>query len=239
MVAIIHGVFIILGTSPNGVVFITLFNDRRSIKEPKNLIIFVRALIDGLQSAVICPMPFFSAIAGRWTSGFSGCVVYAFVVSWFGLTSIQLNALMAYERYFVLSKIPLDTMPEKRAFFYIFICFLVGFLASCFPLFGWSAYGFEAFGYHCSVEWYGVDFSHASYSIFLLVFFYVVPVTIIVVSGILIYKSIQRLRRIVKEVDGKDSLLIKVKTGFSISEDLVLQQFFLGCLLVEILGTIL
>nr|AXN75755.1 opsin [Renilla koellikeri] len=209
VLATVHIVYVVLGVFPNALVFFVMIKAKKLRQEPKNIILLVRTFVDGLQSATICPLPIAASFAGKWTAGYHGCIGYAFFTSWFGLTSILLNALMVYERYFTLSKVPPRSLSHVFTYACIGACYLAGFIVSCFPLLGWSSYGYEAMGYHCSVVWYSTDWIHASFTIFLMVFFYAVPVTIILVAGCGVVRSVHRLHGVVKQISGTSSSISK------------------------------
>lgn len=169
-------------------------------------------------SSLASPLGFVSIISKEWKTGRVGCIWYAFLTTWFGLSAMLHLAAMAVERYVILSKSNLSTIPKTRVIRIIASCWLFSFASSSFPLIGWSKYTFEGYGFHCSVLWDSQTANNASYNLFLFVTFFTIPIIVIVVSYTKVYFNVRGLYRNAGEIWGahaqatKDSYHAEVKT---------------------------
>ena len=70
------------------------------------------------------------------------------------------------------------------------LCFIAGFILSFLPLIGWSNYTLEPSNTSCMVEWKVKKRDVITYNIFLLVIVYIVPLSLIIVSNIILIKKV-------------------------------------------------
>ena len=189
-----YAMIAILGSLSNGLVALTYLKWRgRILKQPQDVLILSLAVGDFVMSSLVCPFGFASAVSRNWTSGYAGCVFYGFFSTWIGLSSIAQLSLHAIERYVTLSSPIPNVISVKRAFQMVMIAWISSFLASCFPLMGWSEYTFEGVGLYCSISWDSSSASDNSYSFFLLIVFFLLPVAAILFSYVKIFFIVRQI----------------------------------------------
>ena len=168
---------------------------KKMLKDSKDICIFSLAVGDLFMTSLVCPLGFWSAIAMKWTTGKAGCVWYAFITTWIGLSSMLQLALIALERHHTMSSRTANPTLRKRAVQATVSAWVIALAASCLPLFGWSEYTFEGFGLHCSIAWSSKNRKYAWYCMFLLVFFFAIPITVIGFSYAKTYLIVRRMYR--------------------------------------------
>ncbi|XP_028394341.1 visual pigment-like receptor peropsin [Dendronephthya gigantea] len=194
VLAFSYAIIALFGSVSNGLVALTYLKWRsRILTQPKDVLILSLAIGDFVMSTIVCPLGFASAVNRKWTSGHTGCVFYGFFSTWIGLASIAQLAFHAIERYVTLSSPIPNVISVKRAFQIIMAAWIGSFLASCFPLLGWSQYTFEGFGLHCSILWDSRSAVDSSYSMFLLIVFFTFPVAAIAFSYGKIFFIVRRI----------------------------------------------
>ena len=199
---IIYGVvntFIaIFGTLTNATVVLTYLKWHRTMfQTPQDLLVFNLALADCITSLFVAPFGMAASIVGRWTFGRAGCIWYGFASTWMGLASILQLTGIAGERYLTLGYADLRWSCFCKKYTRLFIAFawFVSGMTSSFPLFGWSKYDFEGIGLHCSIVWSASTLNYGSYSLFLLVVFFLVPLGLIIYCYTKVYFLVRRLSR--------------------------------------------
>lgn len=70
---------------------------------------------------------------------------------------------------------------------------MLGLVWSVAPLFGWSTYSLEKGHTSCSVEWNSRDWNVSSYNMVILVFAYILPLLIIIVSNVRLYGMVIKI----------------------------------------------
>ena len=194
LLAFLFAIIVCFGGIANGVVVLTHIKYRKKLlMDSKDVLIFSLAIGDFVMCAVLTPMAFSSAIAKKWTTGENGCIIYGFITTWIGLSSILQLTCIAVERHYTLSCLNADTGGwRKRTIRMITGSWLFAFLASSLPLFGFSKFTLEGFGLHCSIVW---NDTHAWYCLFLLFFFYVIPINTIVISYNMMFRVVRKVYR--------------------------------------------
>jgi hypothetical protein len=191
--AFLFAVIVCFGGVTNALVLITHIKyHKKLLKDSKDIITFSLACGDFAMSAFVTPLAFSSAVAKKWTTGTSGCVIYGLITTWIGLSSILQLACVALERYYTLSRLNPYNISRKRAIQMIAGCWLIAFVASSLPLFGFSRFTLEGYGLHCSIVW---DNSHVWYCLFLLLFFYTLPMTTIAISYAKMFSVVRKVYR--------------------------------------------
>nr|AXN75756.1 opsin [Renilla koellikeri] len=199
-------VIMFFGSFTNSLIIITLLKYRKvTFTQPGNLLVCSLAIGDFLVVTLACPLGFASAIVNKWTSGHSGCVWYAFITTWVGLTAILQLTAVAYRRAHTLASPVAPVESQYGDLKFIIASWIIAFVTSLFPIFGWSAYVFEGFGLHCSILWTSAQIKHLSYSVFLLLFFFVIPVIIMVASYIRMFLVVKNLSSNAKQLWGQNA----------------------------------
>lgn len=192
----VSGCVTIFGSFTNAIVMLTYIKWRQSMFEtPRDVLIFTLAWADFVTSLFVAPIGLASAISGKWTSGRAGCVWYGFVTTWMGLATILQLTGIAAERYFTLAHPNLrwSYFCKKYTRSFIAIAWLWSGIASSCPLFGWSRYELEGLGLHCSIVWSASSLNYASYSLFLLAFFFVIPLALIIYFYTNVYLMVRKM----------------------------------------------
>ncbi|XP_023932190.1 opsin-5-like [Lingula anatina] len=143
------------------------------------------------------PLAIYSSFTHRWQFETSGCVYYAFIVFFCGLSSIGLLVSLSVFRYI---KVCLVTSPgfkfsTGQVFFAIGFTFLYSILWSALPLVGFGKYGPELHGTSCSVDWLSRSNHMVSYTICLAIFTFGLPVALIFYCYINIVLTTMKTRR--------------------------------------------
>jgi hypothetical protein len=187
-------IIVCFGGVTNLLVVITHIKYRKKLmRDTKDILTFSLAFGDFVMSAMITPLPFSSAIAKKWTTGRNGCVIYGLITTWIGLSSILQLSCIALERFYTLSRLNASRIFRlKRSVQIIASCWLIAFLSSSLPLFGFSQFTLEGYGLHCSIVW---KKSHIWYCMFLLFFFYVLPIITIAISYAKIFLVVRKVHR--------------------------------------------
>ena len=194
--ASVHGFIIIFGTLANAIVILTYLKWRRNMFETsRDLVIFTLATADCVISILVAPFGLASSVSGRWSSGRGGCVWYGFVSTWMGLASILQLAGIAAERYFTLCHPNLRWSHSYKQYTRLFIVFawIISGITATLPLFGWSKYDFEGSGLYCSIVWSASTLNYGSYSLFLLIFYFLIPLSLIIYFYTKVYFAVRLL----------------------------------------------
>ncbi|CAB3994790.1 melanopsin-like [Paramuricea clavata] len=189
----VFAVIVCFGGVTNALVLITHTKYHKELlKDSKDILTFSLAFGDLVMSIIVTPLALSSAVARKWTTGRNGCVIYGLMTTWIGLSSILQLTCIAVERCYTLSSLNASNTSRKRATQMIAGCWLISFLASSLPLFGFSQFTLEGYGLHCSIVWKN---SHVWYCLFLLLFFYALPITTIAISYAKMFLIVRRVYR--------------------------------------------
>ena len=137
------------------------------------------------------------------------CVAAAYLVTLFSLVSITHMCALAVERCLSISKPFLSIrLSEKRLSFVVIlsVCWLYGASWATFPVFGWGSYAYESkTNRRCSIEISSRDSTIMSYNFMLLVFCYVIPIAVMVVSLMIARRAMTGMVNRIKTSTGKNS----------------------------------
>ena len=194
ILAFVFAFILCFGGIANGLVLLTHIKYRKKLlKDSKDALIFSLAIGDFVMCVVVIPLALSSAIAKKWTTGKNGCIIYGLMTTWIGLSSILQHACIALERHYTLSCLNVCAKVWKtRTIQMTIFCWIVAFLVSTLPLFGFSEFALEGFGLHCSIIW---SDTHVWYCLFLLFFFYVIPTNVIVISYTKMFFIVRKVYR--------------------------------------------
>ena len=151
------------------------------LRTPTNCCILSLVVSDFLMAFLATPMAAVSSFYRRWVFGHTGCLYYAFLTSLMAYISIAMLTMISITRYILTVKthlkhlITVSTM--IRVVIFGTIWSLIWALA---PLMGWNSYGLEAAYTSCSVEWNEQDVNHASFSLTIMTFQFVLPLCIMI-----------------------------------------------------------
>ncbi|CAG0897449.1 unnamed protein product [Darwinula stevensoni] len=151
----------------------------RCLRKTATVLVLNLAAAD-LGNSLMHSMATVSSFSHGWQFGNSGCKFYAGMVGLFGLVSIMTLSAIAVERCLVIASSAKFSKPTpelaKRVCVGIWFYCLVLVIP---PYLGWSDYVPEAFLTSCTWDFYTRTLSNRAYYLFLLLFGFVVPVSII------------------------------------------------------------
>ena len=207
VIAILYCTSFLFGSFSNGlIVFVYLKWRKTMLTHPKDVLIFSLAIGNFVLSLLAAPLGFLSAVARRWLWGHTGCVLNAFLTTWVSLASITQLATVAIERFVTLrNPMPSNVVSTRLMCKAIIASWSITFLVSCAPLLGWSKYTFEGFGLHCSILWDIRSVGNLTYSLFLLIIFYIVPLSAILVSYVKIFGIVNRIYKSADRMWGSEA----------------------------------
>ncbi|XP_050524855.1 rhodopsin-like [Daktulosphaira vitifoliae] len=188
--AVVLGVIGIVGFVFNACVIFIMIKDPQ-LRTPQNLILFNLAVSDFAVSLVGNPVTLAAAITKGWIFGQTICVMYGFFMGLFGISSITTLSVLAYDRYLMI-RYPFSTrrLTNESAIYAIASIWVYAFIVTGPPLFGWSHYVNESADISCSVDWESGEY--VSYVVFIFLFGFFIPVSIIFYSYINLFITVKR-----------------------------------------------
>ncbi|XP_042869304.1 vertebrate ancient opsin-like isoform X2 [Penaeus japonicus] len=171
-----------LGMFNNLVVLIVMAKNKQ-LRSPLNLFLINLAISDFGISVVGNPISLMAALNRGWYFSNHVCVGYAFLMSFFGITSIGTLMVLAFERYLMISR-PWKTseLTQRGAILAIMGVWVYSFLTTAPPLAGWGGFGVEGPGISCSIDWETRSFANTSYIVFLFALGLGIPLMIMIFS---------------------------------------------------------
>lgn len=185
----------------NSIVLLTFILDR-SLLFPANLIIVSIAVSDWLMGVVPDIMGGVANLSQEWSFNANSCNFYAFFTCLLGLSNMLHHATFALDRYLVISR-PMKANHSMRTVLVVIAClWAFSLIWSLFPLIGWSEFGPEAGSIACSIRWQSSSSNNMSYIICLFIFFYFVPLAIIVACYTFMFKSVSYMTKNAQKIWG-------------------------------------
>ncbi|CAG9819914.1 unnamed protein product [Phaedon cochleariae] len=163
-------------------VIVLMWKDKQ-LWTPLNIILFNLVCSDFSVSILGNPWTLSSALSQRWIFGKTMCKMYGFFMAILGISSITSLAVLAYERYTIVSK-PFRNhgLTRKGALYLVAGIWLYSLLLTVPPFLGWGKYVNEAANISCSVNWEEQSMNAMTYILYLFAFGLVVPMGVIVFS---------------------------------------------------------
>ncbi|XP_067269173.1 opsin 7, group member d [Pseudorasbora parva] len=197
----LYTTFCILSLLGNGILLLVAYRKRSSLK-PAEFFIINLSISDLGMTVSLFPLAIPSAFAHKWLFGELACLCYAVCGVLFGLSSLtNLTALSSV----CCLKVCYPNYGNK--FSYSHACLMIvgvwcyAMVFAIGPLANWGHYGPEPYGTACCIDWYapGQDALSMSYIICLFLFCYALPLTIILLSYILILITVRESRQAVQQ----------------------------------------
>ena len=188
-IATIYVLLAIPGCLLNTIVLLTFFADR-SLLAPGNLFIVSIAVADWLMAGVANPI---GAYVSQGPSKI-GCKVYAWICTLLGLGTMLHHSAIAIDKCRTLwhPMNPVSCRTRVVAVIVLLWCFAL--MWSFFPLLGWNAYVREGANTVCSIRWYSpYSATNTSYVVCIFVFFFFIPLLIIIISYTMAYWNVRRM----------------------------------------------
>lgn len=193
----IAAIYVVLALSAfllNSVVLLTFLVDRRLLTAG-NLFIVSIAVADWLMATVANTLGGVTNVL-QPTGKTAGCVFYAWITTVLGLGVMLHHSAIAIEKCRVLS-LPFNSdSSSARVLAAIALLWCFSLIWSIFPLFGWSAYVPEGANTVCSIRWYSpISATNTSYVACLFIFFFFIPLLVIIASYAISYCNVRRMVR--------------------------------------------
>ncbi|CAG2217449.1 OPN4 [Mytilus edulis] len=170
-------------------------DETKNLKTPSNMLIMNLALSDLVFSAVNgFPLLTISAFNRKWMWGDAACQLYGFIGGLFGLMSIITLAAISIDRYYNIAE-PLKAaqfMTRRKAFMMIVLVWIWSLVWAVPPIFGWGAYVPEGFQTSCTFDYISTEPHMRAYMIGMYIGGFVLPLVMIIVSYVLIWKAIRK-----------------------------------------------
>lgn len=181
----------VLSFMGNGTV-IYLWMKVKKLRTPSNLLITNLAVLDFLM--LVTNFPFFAYncfMGGQWMFSAFYCELYALCGFITGLGAIWSLVFITYDRYNVIvhgvSGKPLTFGKAGGMVLFIWINATVTSLA---PMLGWGRYVPEGILDSCSFDYLSKDWNTRSYGIFIFLWSFVFPLTVIIYAYMFIVKTV-------------------------------------------------
>ena len=203
-IAFIYFFLFLASFTLNSIVILTFIMDR-SLLFPANLLILSIAISDWLMGVVSDNMGGAANASRDWSFSEKSCTFYAFFTTLLGLGTMLHHAAFALDRYMVISRPMKANHSMVRVLTVIGCLWAFALIWSLFPLLGWSAYGPEAGNISCSIRWQSNRSTDTSYIICLFIFFYFVPLSIIVTCYTFMFKNVKYMTRNAQKIWGANA----------------------------------
>ncbi|XDV24909.1 hypothetical protein PO909_028936 [Leuciscus waleckii] len=157
----------------------------KKLRQPLNYILVNISLAGFIFDTFSVSQVFVSALRGYYFLGPTLCAMEAAMGAIAGLVTGWSLAVLAFERYVVICK-PFGGFKfgQSQAVGAVVFTWVVGTGCATPPFFGWSRYIPEGLGTACGPDWYtkSEEYNSESYTYFLIVTCFIMPMTIIVFS---------------------------------------------------------
>ncbi|XP_030625595.1 opsin-1, short-wave-sensitive 1 [Chanos chanos] len=178
------GFVFFVGTPLNAVVlFVTL--KYKKLRQPLNYILVNICFAGFVFATFSVSQVFVASLRGYYFLGYTLCALEAAMGSVAGLVTGWSLAVLAFERYVVICK-PFGSFKfgNNQALGAVAFTWVMGAGCASPPFFGWSRYIPEGLGCSCGPDWYSKseEFNSESYTYFLIITCFMMPVTIITFS---------------------------------------------------------
>jgi len=182
------GVFSFLG---NGTV-IYLWLKVKKLRTPSNLLITNLAVLDFLMLSTNFPFFTYNCFSGgMWMFSAFYCEVYAYCGFVTGLGAIWSLVCITYDRYNVIVHgVGGKPLTFGKAMGMIVFIWANGITTSMGPMLGWGKYTPEGILSSCSFDYLSKDFNTRSYGIFIWLWSFVLPLTVIIYAYTFIVKTV-------------------------------------------------
>ena len=135
-----------------------------------------------------------------------------FIVTFLALASISHLTALAYDRYLTICKPFLATRIHNSFFLAsvaISLCWFYALLWGSFPLCGWSSYNLESDKLRCSIHWASRSTKDQAYIVFLFIFCFIIPVSVMSFSFLRVRKELHLMQGRAANLFGRESKAAK------------------------------
>ncbi|KAH3706630.1 hypothetical protein DPMN_066018 [Dreissena polymorpha] len=169
-------------------------------KNPKminvNTFFTIAIIVNGFMSSALAYIPVIIAeFSGHWLVHLSeaSCISEAFIVYYFGISSMFYHVCIAYIRYLAIVAVPviIAHVEKWRVALAFAVCQLISLLLAVSPLLGLGSYGLEAHGTSCGLAWNDRSRTGLGYLMLIGIVCFVVPTTFMGVCYVRIIKTVR------------------------------------------------
>jgi visual pigment-like receptor peropsin/c-opsin len=172
---------------------ITIFVGNPSLLTSSNFLLLSMAVSDWLMAVLANTVGAYANSNHWWTLNGSVCQYFAFVSTLFGLTSMVHLTALSVERWMTVKLAMYEELSRRKMAVVIGSLWSFSFVWSLFPLIGWSSFGPEPGFAGCSLTWYSNVLSDKAYIVGLFVFFFFLPIAIIIYCYGSVYIAVKKL----------------------------------------------
>ncbi|XP_068890687.1 opsin-5-like [Aphelocoma coerulescens] len=213
----VYLVFGIMSLSGNSLLLLVA-HQKRSLLKPAEFFIVNLAISDLSMTVTLFPLATSSFFAHRWLFDQAVCTLYAFCGVLFGLCSLaSLTVLSTVCCLKVCYPAYGNRFSRSHAAVLLLAVWAYALAFAAAPLAQWGGYGPEPYGTACCITWEASSREATLYILALLIFCYVLPCLLILVSYALILWTVRVSRRAVRQhtsprrrARGVHSLLLKL-----------------------------
>ena len=169
------------------------FKDKFS--SAQSTLLFSLTASNALFTVLSTPLGIHANVSHEWNMGKAACTYYGFMTFTGGLSSIFHLLLLSLERFIAIVHPFQVSILLQPCYLYLSLLFgwLLVFTITSMPLIGWSRYNEEGIGTSCSVDLFPTTTNGISYTIFIIIIGYVIPLSITVGFNIGFLKEVQRI----------------------------------------------
>jgi len=190
VLGLIYVFLLFFAITGNGLV-IYLFNKHAPIRTPSNFLVVNLALSDLIMLTTNCPFFIYNSFQGYWAFSMGYCHAYAALGAVTGVCSIWTLACISADRYNIICNgFKGPKLTKDKATVMSLFCWAIAIGCASPPFFGWGGYSLEGILTSCSFDYLTQDISTITYNLFMFIFDYCCPLTIIIGSYAMIVKAI-------------------------------------------------
>ncbi|UJR26902.1 hypothetical protein I4U23_008212 [Adineta vaga] len=183
-----------IGILLNGVLIYS-FIRYKALRSTSNLYVLFIAIMGLIASCTILPLTGTSSIYCKWLYARTGCQLSALIAFLYGCSSSYLLCVVSMSRcYIIICPYKANSITIKKSVVISCFAVFIAFIWSILPILGWNEYTMEGARTSCCINWYDRRFSYVSFTYFLFIFVYAIPLIILFVSNSITFFGLKSMR---------------------------------------------
>eukprot|EP00795_Rhopilema_esculentum_P003353 gene3353-1702_t len=181
----------------------------------KDALVFSTSIGDFIQALLGYSLEIYAAVSTKnqaVKTGNNFCKASAFTITFLALSSTAHLTALAYDRYLKICK-PFMANRIHGSYIlctaFISSCWTYGFVWAAFPLIGWSGYELESDALRCSIDWASKKTKDHLYIIFLFIFCFIIPVSVMCYSFYRVKQELREMQSRASNLFGRESKAAK------------------------------
>ncbi|CAF1021720.1 unnamed protein product [Adineta steineri] len=171
----------------------------KALRRSSNIYVMFIAIIGLIASCTILPLTGISSVYCKWLYKRIGCQMSAALAFIYGCSSSYLLCVVSLSRcYIIIRPLNANTVTVTKSIIISCFAVLLAFIWAMLPIFGWNEYIMEGARTSCCINWYDRRLSYVSFTYFLFVFVYFIPLVILIVSNTITLIGLKRMREKIK-----------------------------------------